>query len=79
MSKLNWESAKRKELKSSNSRAKFTLQQKLDKALEQGAKRERERIIKLFESKSECKPESGHDWNGDCYCEVIALIKGENK
>jgi hypothetical protein len=43
------------------------------------ARQERERIIKLLESKSECKPESGHDWNGDCYCEVIALIKGENK
>jgi hypothetical protein len=40
---------------------------------------ERSRIIKLLESKSECKPESGHDWNGDCYCEIIALIKGENK
>ena len=42
-----------------------------------GTYEERERIIELLESKSECKPISGHDWNGDCYCEVIALIKGE--
>ena len=49
MSKLNWETAKRKELKSSNPRPKSTLQQKLDKALEQGAKRERARITRLLE------------------------------
>jgi len=43
----------------------------------QGEQREQERIIKLFESRSQCSPMKGHDWNGDCYCEHIALIKGE--
>ena len=46
---------------------------------DRGQQDERERIIKLLESKSECRPESGHDWNGGCYCEEIAFIKGENK
>jgi hypothetical protein len=50
-----------------------------DKGFVSGAKAERERIIKLFESRSECSPITGHDWNGNCYCEHIALIKGENK
>lgn len=44
---------------------------------EQGRKQEQERIIKLLEDRSECTPMRGHDWNGDCYCEVIALIKGD--
>jgi hypothetical protein len=44
-----------------------------------GIQVERESIIKLLESKSECKPISGHDWNGDCYCEIIGLIKGETE
>jgi hypothetical protein len=42
-----------------------------------GEAREQQRIIKLFESRSQCSPIRGHDWNGDCYCEHIALIKGE--
>ena len=46
---------------------------------DRGVRTEQERIIKLLESKSECRPESGHDWNGGCYCEEIAFIKEENK
>lgn len=43
-----------------------------------GAQQECERIIKLLESNSECKlPE--HDYNGGCYCDTIALIKGETE
>ena len=38
---------------------------------------EQQRIIKLFESRSQCSSIRGHDWNGDCYCEHIVLIKGE--
>jgi hypothetical protein len=38
---------------------------------------ERERIIKLLEN-ANCKT-NDHDYNGGCNCDVIALIKGENK
>ena len=37
-----------------------------------------ERIIKLLEAESLCKG-TEHDYNGSCYCDTIALIKGENK
>ena len=34
-----------------------------------------DRIIKLLEERSKCGYE--HDYNGSCFCEEIALIKGE--
>lgn len=43
----------------------------------EGKRLERERIIKLLEERSECGYE--HDYNGYCFCEEIALIKGETK
>ena len=42
-----------------------------------GVMEERERIIKLLENPN-CKP-NDHDYNNGCNCDVIALIKGENK
>lgn len=38
---------------------------------------ERDRIIALLEAESRCKGNE-HDYNGDCYCDTIAFIKGEN-
>jgi hypothetical protein len=43
----------------------------------QGAEAERERIIELLEARSDCGIE--HAYNGTCFCEEIALIKGEQK
>lgn len=36
-----------------------------------------DRIIKLLENLSKCDYR-GHDYEGFCYCEEMALIKGEN-
>ena len=49
----------------------------ITKAMQIAREEERERIIKLLENEN-CKP-NDHDYNGGCNCEVIALIKGENK
>ena len=40
---------------------------------------EQERIIKLLEDASdcECSPEYGVDYDNYCYCDALALIKGE--
>ena len=43
-----------------------------------GVEQERERIVGLLESLSECKAEPAHDDNGDCYCDTVALIKAGN-
>ena len=42
-----------------------------------GVEDEQERIIKLLENPN-CKP-NDHDYSGGCNCDVIAIIKGENK
>lgn len=46
-----------------------------------GREMERERIIKLLEAASDCRcsPEYGIDYDNYCYCDALALIKGENK
>ena len=44
---------------------------------ERGVAAERERIIKLLEERSKCGYE--HNYDGYCFCEEIALIKGKNK
>jgi hypothetical protein len=44
-----------------------------------GVEQERERIVGLLESLSECKAEPAHDDNGDCYCDTVALIRAGNK
>jgi hypothetical protein len=38
---------------------------------------EQDRIIKLLEQNNTCANELGHDYVPDCYCEAIALIRGE--
>lgn len=43
----------------------------------QGAERERQRIINLLQERSKCGSE--HDYDGFCFCEEVALIKGDNK
>lgn len=48
-----------------------------DQAYVQGYEAAEARIIKLLETESRCKG-TEHDYNGDCYCDTIALIKGEN-
>jgi hypothetical protein len=42
-----------------------------------GESLERERIINLLEN-PKCKP-NDHDYINGCNCDVIAIIKGENK
>ena len=36
-------------------------------------------IIDLLKESSRCRLDGGHDNNGFCFCEAIALIKGEQK
>jgi hypothetical protein len=38
---------------------------------------ERERIIKLLAENSKCTLDGGHNQLGYCFCEAVALIKGE--
>ena len=40
-------------------------------------KRERERIIKLLAENSKCTLDGGHNQLGYCFCEAVAIIKGE--
>jgi hypothetical protein len=41
---------------------------------------EKQRIIELLETAGDCKcsSEYGVDYDNTCYCDAIALIKGEN-
>lgn len=45
---------------------------------QQGRKQEQERIIALLEELSMCDYR-GHDYSGSCYCEEVAIIKGERE
>jgi hypothetical protein len=42
----------------------------------QGAKAENKRIVEMLEAKSQCSVDRGHDYNGDCYCEIVMRIIG---
>ena len=77
MSKLNWEKANRAETWAGRQKQKReSLLQKLQAASEQGAKRERERIIKLLEE--ECSGEFPKVIEMSL-SSLIHLIKGEQK
>jgi hypothetical protein len=51
--------------------------QNIQDRLEQASKTERERIIKLLEENTGCGYQ--HRETEKCFCDAIALIKGENK
>jgi hypothetical protein len=53
------------------------LERGIELGIDQGVILEQERIIKLLEARSDCGVE--HAYNGTCFCEEIALIKGEQK
>lgn len=57
------------------------LRLQFDNGIEVGKEQERDRIIKLLEEASDCKcsPEYSIDYDNYCYCDALALIKGENK
>ena len=51
------------------------------RGVREGRKSERERIIHLLETASDCRcsPDYGVDYDNYCYCDALAIIKGENK
>lgn len=77
MSKLDWEKQNRLELLTEKRRV--SNRTKVLKAYENGAKNERERIMKLLDSPLHHNIQSP-DIHKDCYtCVLVDLIKGEQK
>ena len=55
-----------------------TWQQGRRQGMSAGIRYERERIIKLLESTADCRcTPNNPDWDNTCFCDAIALIKGE--
>ena len=78
MSKLNWEKQNKAELPKLKRRE--SQRTKVLKAYENGAKRERERIIKLLENYIDTQPINNEEAHAiRAFNHIIEFIKGEQK
>jgi hypothetical protein len=65
--------------KPTNSAARNTMSEFERQCFDWGFEDAEERIVKLLAESSKCTLDGGHHPFGYCFCEAIALIKGENK